>query len=313
MRLQCARVRVAVLFIDGVGIGPRNPAINPLAHGDFLVSRFDDGSGTALPAGGSWVAADTTFGIEGRPQSASNQTAIYTAMPAPRLIGEHLLGYPDSRLIALINEHSIVLRLKRADRSATFANAYPASVLAQMGVPSRPSNEPPLKLTPQVKRRIRASASALAFAAAQVPMRTFSDARAGAGLTHDIDGATARSRGLDVPEHTADAAAEIVWALAEDFTLFEHYLADEAGHARDLKAAVQTLTTFDCFARAVIGRRPEDAQIFICSDHGNVEDLSTRSHTTHPVPVLAFGASDASRIATVADVGAEVLRLLGAK
>ena len=79
-----------------------------------------------------------------------------------------------------------------------------------------------------------------------------------------------------------------------------------------MEAAVRALTTFDHFARAVIARRPADAQIFICSDHGNVEDLSTRSHTTHPVPVLAFGPVDASRIATVADVGGEVLRLLGA-
>jgi 2,3-bisphosphoglycerate-independent phosphoglycerate mutase len=143
-------------------------------------------------------------------------------------------------------------------------------------------------------------------------MRTFQDAREGAGLTHDIDGATARGRGLDVPEHSAEEAARIFWALAQDFTLFEHYLADEAGHAKDFEAAVRALTTFDGFARAVIAQRPDDAQIFICSDHGNVEDLSTRSHTTHPVPVLAFGPADASRISNVADVGAEVLRLLGA-
>ncbi len=306
-------MRVAVLFIDGVGIGARQPAKNPLAQAEFLVSRFDDGSGTALPDGGTFRAADTTFGVEGRPQSASNQTAIYTALPAPKLIGEHVLGYPDSRLIALINGHSIVRRLSAAGRTATFANAYPASVLQHMGVPSRPSKEPPLELSAEVKRRIRPSASALAFSAAAVPMRTFEDARAGEGLTHDIDGATARGRGLDVPEHSADEAARIFWALSCDFTLFEHFLADEAGHARDFKAAVRALTTFDRFARAVIAQRPADAQIFICSDHGNVEDLSTRSHTTHPVPVLSFGPAQDVQITNVADVGGEALRLLGAR
>lgn len=305
-------MRVALLFIDGVGIGPKNPSANPLTHGEFLVSRFDDGTGTALPFGGTWSAADTTFGVHGRPQSASNQTAIYTALPAPQLLGEHVPGYPDARLIALLNQQSIVKRLRRAGRSATFANAYPASVLTHIGVPGRPSREPPLDLPPEVKRRIRASASALAFAAGDVALRTFEDLRAGAGLTHDIDGATARSKGLDVPTHTADEAAKIFWDLAEDFTLFEHYLADEAGHARDLGAAIGALTTFDQFARAVIARRPPDAQILICSDHGNVEDLSTRGHTLHPVPVLAFGPCDASRIHSVADVGVEVLRLLEA-
>ena len=305
-------VRVALLFIDGVGIGSRTSAHNPLTRGDFLVSRFDDGTGTALPEGGTWAAADTTFGIEGRPQSASNQTAIYTGLPAPKLIGEHTLGYPDSRLIELIDAHSIVKRIEAAGKRATFANAYPAAVLEHMGVPRRPSKGPDLELPPEMKRRIRASASTLSMAAGKVAMRTFDDARAGAGLTHDIDGSLARARGMDVPSRTPDEAAEIFWRLTLDFTLFEHYLADEAGHARDMTAAIAALTTFDSFARAVIAQRPSDAQLFICSDHGNVEDLSTRSHTLRPVPVLAFGPHDASRIHDVADVGLEVLRIVGA-
>ena len=39
----------------------------------------------------------------------------------------------------------------------------------------------------------------------------------------------------------------------------------------------------------------------------------TRSHTLNPVPALAFGPSDASRITNVADAGLEVLRLLEAR
>ena len=276
---------------------PADPRVNFSCRGSTMAPA------PPCPGWQRWAAADTTFGVEGRPQSASNQTAIYTALPAPKLIGEHVLGYPDSRLIALINEHSIVKRLHAAGRTATFANAYPASVLEHMGVPSRPSDEAPFEIPDAVKRRVRASASTLAMAAGGVAMRTFQDVRAGAGLTHDIDGSTARSHGFEVPERTAGAAAEIFWSLTEDFTLFEHYQADEAGHARDMEAAIRALATFDQFARAVIAQRPTDAQIFICSDHGNVEDLSTRSHTLHPVPVLAFGPSDASRIKNVADVG----------
>ena len=32
-----------------------------------------------------------------------------------------------------------------------------------------------------------------------------------------------------------------------------------------------------------------DAHILVTSDHGNVEDMSTRSHTHHPVPGLVWG------------------------
>ncbi len=305
-------MRVALLFIDGVGIGPRDSPHNPLAQGDFLVSRFDDGTGTALPDGGSFTQADATFGIEGRPQSASSQTSIYTGTPAPQTIGEHVLGYPDSRLIAILDEHSIVKRLVAKGRTATFANGYPIAVLEHFGVPRRGTGVPEMELPPDVKRRLRPSASVLAFAAGGIPMRTFDDVRVGQGLTHDIDGAKARALGMDVPVRSAWDAAAIFWRLAQDFTLFEHYLADEAGHARDAKAALEALHTFDAFARAVIGQRPDDAMVLICSDHGNVEDLSTRSHTIHPVPVLGFGPRDVRNIRDVADVGRSILQWLDA-
>jgi 2,3-bisphosphoglycerate-independent phosphoglycerate mutase len=60
----------------------------------------------------------------------------------------------------------------------------------------------------------------------------------------------------------------------------------------------------------VIARRPADAAVVICSDHGNVEDLSTRGHTLNQVPVLAFGAPEL-KLETVADVGTEVMRVIG--
>lgn len=111
-----------------------------------------------------------------------------------------------------------------------------------------------------------------------------------------------------------EEAADVFWRVASeaDFTLFEHYLADEAGHARDFAAALAALGTFDAFVRAVLDRRPPDARVLVCSDHGNVEDLTTRSHTTNPVPVLYFGppAPEVDALATVADVGRSVLRWL---
>ena len=95
-------MRVAILFTDGVGVGPRDQTTNPLACADYLLSQFNDLTGTQLPSGGVRHDVDTTFGIPGRPQSASNQTAIFTAQPAPQLIGQHILGYPNTPLRALL-------------------------------------------------------------------------------------------------------------------------------------------------------------------------------------------------------------------
>lgn len=303
-------MRVAVLFIDGVGVGARDEAVNPLARDELLLSQFADGTGTALPAGGVRVDLDTTFGVEGRPQSATNQTAILTGRDAPRLLGRHVLGYPNATLRSLLAEASIVKQLVATGRTATFANAYPSAWLDVLGVPRRPSSTHDIEIPERYRKKGKASASTLAMAAGQVALRTFDDARRGEGLTHDIDGVLARGRGLDVPERTPAEAAEIFWRLAEDFTLFEHYLADQAGHEQDVDAALRALSTFDAFARAVIATRPDDAQVLIVSDHGNVEDLSTRSHTRNPVALLSFGVGPTPPTGTVADVGRLALSLL---
>jgi phosphopentomutase len=126
-----------------------------------------------------------------------------------------------------------------------------------------------------------------------------------AALTHDVTGTRGRARGFELPSRTVDEAAEIFWRAAEgmDFTLFEHFLADEAGHAKDMALAESALETFDGFARAVLRRRPADARVLVCSDHGNVEDLRIRNHTLAPVALLAFPPLEPSAAPeTVADV-----------
>jgi hypothetical protein len=297
-------VRVALLFIDGVGVGVRNPDFNPLARGEWLLSQFEDGNGTALPDGGLTLL-ETTFGVPGRPQSATNQTAILTGEPAPRLVGKHVLGYPDAALRQILLRASVVKRLVAAGRRATFVNGYPGAYLTALGLPHAPAREPEVEIPARARRRLKPSSTTLAFAAAEVRLRTLDQVRAGEALTHDVTGARGRARGFQLPERTPDEAAEIFWRTADgvDFTLFEHFLADEAGHARDMALAESALETFDAFVRAVLQRRPADARVLVCSDHGNVEDLRTRNHTLGPVALLSFPSLDrAAAPETVADV-----------
>lgn len=302
--------RVALLFTDGVGIGARAPDENPLARGEFLLSQFDDGGGTVLPAQGQLHRVDTTFGVAGRPQSASNQTAIYTGTDAPRLIGEHILGFPTVALRKLIADESIVRRLPAA-AEVTFANAYPAEYLAALELKHTPGSGRDIEIPERFRRRLKASASTLAMAAGGLHFRTFDDARAGRALTNDIDGSQGQRRGVQVPSRTIDEAADLFWSIAGNFTLFEHFLADEAGHEQNFEQALTALSTFDAFARAVIRRQPANSCVLICSDHGNVENLTTRNHTLNPVALLSFGLPLPFAPRTVADAGRLVLQLLG--
>jgi len=306
-------VGVALVFIDGVGIGRPDPTVNPLATSGYLLSQFNDGTGERLPDG-ALASLDATFDVPGRPQSASNQTALLTGEPAPALIGRHVLGFPNAPLRALLQEKSIIKRMVSGHRSATFANCYPAGYLDALRLRRAHGPVEDVNLPQRAHRRLRASATTLAMAAGDVALRTLDNARRGEGLTHDIDGS--RARGLfDVPRRSPDEAAEIFWGLARDsdFVMFEHYLADEAGHARDWSRARQALDTFDWFCRAAVISRPRNWHLLVCSDHGNVEDLSSRSHTLNRVPLLHFGPAPAwdEPPRNLAELGRAILRLLG--
>ncbi len=299
---------VLFVFVDGVGAGSRDPDRNPLARGEFLLSRFDDGSGAPLPAGGRAALADASLGVAGRPQSATGQAAILTGENAPRIIGRHLLGFPNAALCDLLRHRSLFRTLVRAGRNAAFANAYPIAYLRALGMDAE--GEPELDVS---GRRARAAAAMVAWAAAGGKFRTWADAREGRGLTHDVTGRRARAWGADVPLRTPEAAAEVLRSMARghDLSVFEFFDTDEAGHARSMEAALDALGRVDALLRALVaGLGPDDALV-VASDHGNVEDVTTRNHTLAPVPVLGFGraASEVGRVRDLTHVAPMLERL----
>ena len=111
-------------------------------------------------------------------------------------------------------------------------------------------------------------------------------------------------------------AAVISWGLdnglaAEfDLLLFESFLPDLAGHRRIEPAWV--LGILDDFLGGVLAHRSPGTTLVLCSDHGNLEDTTTKTHTTNPVPLLAIGPGAARfRQATaITDVAPAILGLL---
>jgi bisphosphoglycerate-independent phosphoglycerate mutase (AlkP superfamily) len=95
---------------------------------------------------------------------------------------------------------------------------------------------------------------------------------------------------IDSPVMTANEAGRKLAAIAQeyDFSLFEYWASDYAGHGQDMDTAVRLMDTFD----DVLGGLVEawnDGLILVTSDHGNMEDLSTRRHTDAHVPALVIG------------------------
>jgi 2,3-bisphosphoglycerate-independent phosphoglycerate mutase len=265
---------VLLIFVDGLGIGTRGPhnPLHTLGEEAAPLAVFQDEE-PPIPLGGLLARTDARLGVEGRPQSASGQTTILTGVNAPALLGHHKQGFPNERLREVLRAHSVFLQLKRLGVGpVAFANAY-----APRFFDARPR---------------WVSATTVAVEAAGLPFKTIEDLRAGTAVYHDFTNRFLIERGVDVPPRTPEEAAGILALVAREhgFTLYEHFIADAAGHERDERAASSVLRELARFVRAVLSRLDlSRTTVILTSDHGNVEDLSTRNHTLNEVPTLLWG------------------------
>lgn len=306
-------MRVFLLFVDGVGLGSDEPAVNPLVLARMPALRSLLGgrplTRSAVPyaePGLRVVPTDPRLGVRGLPQSATGQTAIFSGHNGPAAIGRHLNGYPTPNLKALLGADSIFKQVQAAGGRATFLNAFPPPFFAWVE-----AGQPLLK-----DRRYRPSASTVAGLAAGIHVfRTLEQLKAGEAVGFDIDHHILRERGYDLPPaDPAEAgrrAARI--AGANSFTLYEHFLTDKAGHACDQAEAITVLERFDAFVGGVLEAMPEDLLLMITSDHGNVEDLSVKTHTYNDVATILKGPgaeTAAGRIQSLTDITPAIIAVL---
>lgn len=286
---------VLLIFIDGIGIGTRGEH-NPL---DGLNSEFFSifqGEQPRLPFDGMMAETDARLGVDGLPQSATGQTAILTGLNASKLIGKHLHGYPSPRLKQALAEHSIYKKLIALGRAVTFANAYTRSYI----------DNPPRFI----------SATTVAAQTAGLKLRMLEDLREGRAVSHDFTNRFLIERGFEVDICTPETAGARLADLAtnHDFTLYEHFITDKIGHARRDDLARSHLLDLTRFVRAVLEKADlSRLTVVLTSDHGNIEDLSTRSHTLNPVATLAFGGLSeriASRVQSLTDITPAIVGVL---
>ncbi len=288
---------VILFFIDGLGIGNADEN-NPLSHIENLapLAHFHDGSaGDTL--GGVLVRTNPRLGVEGRPQSASGQTTILTGVNAPKILGYHKQGFPNEALREVIRENSIFLQLQKLGIGPNvFANAYSPRFFTT---------------TPRWK-----SATTCAVEASDVQFRKFSDLRGRKALFHDFTNESLTANGSDIRVISPYDAAEILAEFSANyrFTLYEHFMTDKIGHDRDLEFARTHLPRLAEFIRKTVEKIDlAKTTLILTSDHGNIEDLSVRTHTLNDVPTIIWGRNKgeaAARIKDLADITPAILRLL---
>jgi len=277
--------RAILVFLDGVGIGPGDPAHNPFAAahlprlrallgGRLPVAEHLDGDGRIVAEGAVLAAADATLGVEGLPQSGTGQTTLLTGRNGAAEYGRHFGPWVPTPLRPLLAAENLLRRAVDAERMAAFANAYPLS-----GAPA----DPRIFRRPAGPMLAAQSAGALTRGAAELAE--------GRAVASSITNERWQERlGSDIPQVTPDQAARTLARIAAeaDVTLFAHYDTDYTGHRGDLAGAVAALERVDAFLGALADALPPDALLVVSSDHGNVEDVRG-GHTINPVPVLALG------------------------
>jgi hypothetical protein len=238
--------------------------------------------------------------VEGRPQSASGQTTILTGLNVPAKLGYHKQGFPNAAMLEILREHSIFLQLTRAGISPiTFANTYPQIFFEQ--------------------RPRWVSATTAAVEAAGLPFRTVPELNAGRAVYQDFTNAMLIARGEQVELRTAEEAATVLAAIVNEnrFTLYEYFITDKVGHAQDSAAAAVVLTNLALLIRHTLEKIDlSRTSVILTSDHGNIEDLSSRNHTLNQVPTIVWGVEQhaiAERINTLADITPAIVATLTEK
>jgi len=288
-------VGVLLLFVDGVGLGESDPGKNPLFRARLTRLRLAEGLPSPDPAA-ILVPTDACLGVPGLPQSATGQTSLFTGVHVAALQGEHVTAHPTARLREVITEHSLLKRAVGAGKRAYFANAH---------------SERFWQMIREGKRRLAASTLTAMAAGLEIP--TLEDLAQGRAVLWDITHEIASAHmGYQVPLLEAAEAGKRLAHLATEFDLllFESFLPDLAGHRRIESAAV--LMLLDDFLGGLLAHRSPQTTLVLCSDHGNVEDATTKMHTANPVPLLAVGpgAGHFRQATAITDVAPAILALL---
>ena len=277
-------MKILFLFLDGIGLGEDNPETNPFINADmpYLESLLGGKKLTksAAPFESDTItlkAIDPNLGVKGLPQSATGQAVLLTGTNIPAELGYHYGPKPNPEVAQYLNGHTIFSKTVNAGKKAALLNAYPPGYFKGINSGKRLYSSIPLALTN-----------------AGISLFTEEDYHAGNALAADFTGEGWKTfLNIDnAPVFDPETAGAKLGELAKryDFSFFEYWASDYAGHKQDMPWATNQLEVFDGVLKGLLANwRDEDGLILLTSDHGNMEDLGTRKHTAAHVPLLLFG------------------------
>lgn len=290
---------IVFVFIDGIGIGQKDPSVNPFARFASTFFSVLGGEENFSPPG-ILIETDAHLGVEGLPQSGTGQTALFTGYNGAKIMGRHVAGFPPHTLRPYLKERSIIKKLVDAGLEATLANAYTPRYFEWIS---------------KARGERFMSASTLMQLGSGKRLLDLNDLRAGESLYMDITHHVLRERGIDIPLITPKEAGRRLLNIARKHRLvtYEYFLTDTTGHEGSMAEAKTIISHLDGLLQALWDELdPTRELVIISSDHGNFEDLSRGSHTENRVATILYGAGMnqiAPKIKSLYDIPRQILAL----
>ncbi|MBZ9750616.1 metalloenzyme domain protein [Deinococcus sp. HMF7604] len=275
------------LALDGVG----HPQDAPPG------SVWDQELPTLRPLVDAGRALDAALGVPGLPQSGTGQTCWLTGENAVALMGEHFGPHPGPTLQARLREASLPARLVRAGGRVALANHYVPAYLeaAEAG-----------------GRRNRLGCFPFAFRAAGLPLNPPGVPLVGPTLGLNF----AAPWGEVTPLHATAHLGEALGRAAAHFDLLavDLWFGDLLGHEGRPATPPEVTQAGRAYLRRVDallrGLLETGARVVLSSDHGNLEDLRVKAHTTARVPFAGVGVAVGSA-ETIVDGGRRLAQCVG--
>lgn len=271
-----------MIFIDGVGIGENDPTKNPFIKYGF--KTFEKIFGSIPHQNNSRIInhpyylfpVDPIMGVEGLPQSGTGQVSIFCGINAPAFVGKHFGPFPYSSTIRIIADQNVLKHFKQNGKKVIFANAYPKIFFDYIK-----------------SGKQRLSVTSLSARLSGVKLNTVTDVRKGKALTAEITNSRWNNK-LKYNLKTikpCTAARRLLRLTSENhFTLYEFFLTDHLGHGRIQEEFNEIYQNLDEFLFTILTEiDPKESTLIICSDHGNFEDLSVKTHTMNPALTITAG------------------------
>jgi len=274
-------MKVLFLFIDGVGLrdaatdNPVNPEVCP------ALCRLVSKHGKPI---------DARLGIDGPPQSATGQATMFSGVNCAAAMGKHCEGFPGPNLRKIIETDNLFKQLRDRGKEVCFSDAYLVDSAEELAA-----------------RRFKSVTTVMALTTPET-IRTVDDLQNGQAVMQDLTRETIQDRWPDIAVIPPQRAAEHLASIARkyDFTLFEFFQSDVAGHSMDYARACAALRTYDRFLASIVRfTEAMGVTLVMTSDHGNIENISERGHTMNPVPFVAFGPKEKflrERVSSLVDV-----------